>query len=583
MLDEAYQFFNIATVYNLLAFNFLRLIYNLGRDVKDLSDKLEEERLSRAMNEEAKQVSVHSLSNDVPTVDGNDQMELKTMVDAIATASQREAEAHQTAIILSQENEGLQSKLKVLSEEKIELTRSNDELRLKQKVLIEEKSRLIELYERAVEECNYQKLNKTELAEDKGNGGSLDTLVEEIEAEKKKVENLEHQLMEMNEENEKLMGLYEKAMQERDEFKRMVSAIQSRGETDCAEKLVEVDAGPDLPGSSGQHGGEKSNDLNLVRGKLSDSAKTVALFDTVREAFADIKKLSSEMKATEDNIQVKQQQLGMQKLLISEKEERKALSENKLSALKYSLPSFSSTLAYFEQREDRARARVTSALSELHQKKQEAAQLQASKREIDSALRKIQQSEAEIRNNLAFLKSKMEEENKRQESEKVLFAIDSNIEKSNLNFGGKATDLLKSEEAKTKLQNDMKSCREKLGSLKREFEDWTKKSWKIESDIQPIQMEIQGSRRKVEQLERALEDVIKEKETLLDVEEKGKKDTEVMILEYYQNVMEIELKKAEFEVLEEEMQELLNREQVQKLNKAKLMELELENIMETIK
>ncbi|PQQ14032.1 hypothetical protein Pyn_37758 [Prunus yedoensis var. nudiflora] len=35
-------------------------------------------------------------------------MELKTMVDAIAAASEREAEAHETAIILSKENDGLE-------------------------------------------------------------------------------------------------------------------------------------------------------------------------------------------------------------------------------------------------------------------------------------------------------------------------------------------------------------------------------------------------------------------------------------------------------------------------------------------
>lgn len=59
----------------------------------------------------------------------SDQRELQTMVDAIAAASQREAEAHETAIILSKEN---------------------DELRIKLKMLIDDNNKLIELYEKAV-------------------------------------------------------------------------------------------------------------------------------------------------------------------------------------------------------------------------------------------------------------------------------------------------------------------------------------------------------------------------------------------------------------------------------------------------
>ncbi|KAL5763630.1 hypothetical protein ACOSQ2_016224 [Xanthoceras sorbifolium] len=642
----------------------------LERHVSD--KKLEEEKSARAMKEEAQQAGLPSLSNDVPIINFNDQIELKTMVDAIAAASQREAEAHQTAIVLSIKNEELQSKLDVLIEDKSELTKCNEELRLKQKVLIEEKSKLIELYERAAAESNYQNLNKAELAEENvtedNSSGYLDTLVEGNEVEMKKVvENLEHQLMEMHEENEKLLELYEKAMQERDEFKRMISSsgwnrAKARGEFDCPEKLVEVDGGnhfasderpvctetkgvmdgTGLPGLHGQDGGESpksetsamsgeviskrdvhdglslcvencqaveenqagvqvqqffdsscspsfveasvadmergpsklnknvSNDLNLVKVKLEkvqekllDSAKTVTMFGSIEKAFAEVDKLSIEIEEMEDSIQVKQQQLGSQKLLFSEMQEGKALVENKLLALKCSLSSFSSSVAYFEQRENRSRARISAAVTYLNQKKEESVHLQACKSEIDAALGKIQRSEAELRNNLAFLKSKLEEENRRQENEKVLFAID-NIEKidhshKHWHMGGKATELLKSEEEKTKLQNEMKLSREKLGVVKREFEDWTKKSWKIDSDIQALQMEIQKSSRCVEEYEHALQAIMKEKETLLEVKEKGKTEIESRIVEYQQNVYETDLKEAEMKILEEELQIQLRR------------------------
>ncbi|KAJ0860309.1 hypothetical protein HanRHA438_Chr13g0622261 [Helianthus annuus] len=69
-----------------------------------------------------------------------DQGELQTMVDAIAAASQREAEAHETAIILSKEN---------------------DELRVKLKMLIDDNNKLIELYDHAVAD-NQQKISQVE-------------------------------------------------------------------------------------------------------------------------------------------------------------------------------------------------------------------------------------------------------------------------------------------------------------------------------------------------------------------------------------------------------------------------------------
>ncbi len=74
--------------------------------------KHDEERTYITTKEEIQQVELPSLPTDVPIINLNDQMEMKTMVDAIAAASQREAEARETAIMLSKENEDLRMKLK---------------------------------------------------------------------------------------------------------------------------------------------------------------------------------------------------------------------------------------------------------------------------------------------------------------------------------------------------------------------------------------------------------------------------------------------------------------------------------------
>ncbi|KAJ6693067.1 KINESIN FAMILY MEMBER 1A [Salix purpurea] len=87
----------------------------LERHVNDLMMKLEEERSYRAINERTEQLEF-PLSTDGSVVNANDQMELKTMVDAIAAASQREAEAHEKAITLYTENNELQLKLETLIE-----------------------------------------------------------------------------------------------------------------------------------------------------------------------------------------------------------------------------------------------------------------------------------------------------------------------------------------------------------------------------------------------------------------------------------------------------------------------------------
>ncbi|GJS51574.1 kinesin-like protein KIN-12E [Tanacetum coccineum] len=114
-----------------------------------------------------------------PKATVSDQRELQTMVDAIAAASQREAEAHEIAD--NQQN----------------ISRA--------------------------EESQRDHVDQTEFVQ------------KELEM-KRENNNLEHQLIEMHEENDKLLGLYEKEMQERDEFQRLLSSggLETRdGEANC--------------------------------------------------------------------------------------------------------------------------------------------------------------------------------------------------------------------------------------------------------------------------------------------------------------------------------------------------------------
>ncbi|XP_034893018.1 kinesin-like protein KIN-12E isoform X2 [Populus alba] len=571
-INEENEFLRIQTIQNQAEIDLLHKQLEfcfeekdrLERHVNDLMMKLEEERSYRATDESTQQLEL-PLSTDASVVNASDQVELKTMVDAIAAASQREAEAHEKAIILFTENNELQLKLETFIV-------ANEELQSKLKALIEEKNSLIEMYERAASKSSYNNVNDSESEQngmevrdddnsaERGQNGlevhnidSASELANISEQEMKTVENLEQQRMELHEENEKLMGLYEIAMHERDELRRRLSSyeqnrVESRGERHCPEKHVEVDgekclqscAPPIYPGTKVS--------MEEIRARLLNA----------EQAFVDFDEVLREIEATEEGLQLKQEEFRSLELLSSEMQDKKALADKKLSALRYSLSNFSSSVAYFEQREVRAKARVNASVSYFRKKKEELARLQVCKADTEANLGRIQQSEIELRNILAVLKSKLEEKNQRQESEKVLFAID-NVEKvdtsqRNWQLGGKATELLKSEEEKTRLQSEMKVSREKLGLVKREFEDLSKGLDKIESEILAVQIDVQKGSKSVEEMELALQTVIHEKETLLEITENGMSEIQSMILEYQQCVFDTDLKEAELKTLEEELQ-----------------------------
>ncbi|KAJ6311044.1 hypothetical protein OIU76_015712 [Salix suchowensis] len=307
-------------------------------------------------------------------------MELKTMVDAIAAASQREAEAHEKAITLYTENNELQLKLETLIE-------ANEDLQSKLKALIEEKNSLIEMYERAASKSSYNivkdsesEQNGMEVSDDDNsaerrqngveahdNNDSPSELAKLSELEMKTVENLEQQRMELQEENEKLM-----------------------------EKHVEVDGENCL----------QSCAPPIYPGTKVSMEEICARLLNVEQAFVDFDGVLREIAATEEGLQQKQEEFRSLELLSSEMQDKKALVDKKLSALRYSLSNFSSSVAYFEQREVRAKARVNASVSYFRKKKEELARLQVCKEDVEANLRSIQQSEIELRSILAVLKSK---------------------------------------------------------------------------------------------------------------------------------------------------------------------------------
>ncbi|MED6165931.1 hypothetical protein PIB30_104332 [Stylosanthes scabra] len=547
----------------------------LERDLHDLTTKFEQEKY-QATTEGREQMDLPS-ATDMPVININGQQELKAMVDAIASASQREAEAHETAIVLSKEN---------------------DELRLKLKTLIEDNSKLIELYEQAAAGGR----TVDEVGSIVDNGRHLEPVKEEENELKSVVENLQHQLNELNEENEKLMTLYERAMQEKDDLKRALACseqenLETRGETDCHEKVVEVDGGKilsieetdeaDVHVNSAMDievsnctASKFSDELNCAREKLgivdeqiSDAVRNLSSLGCVEKATVEVDTLSSEIELIEHDIQVKRESFESLKVMLSDAHERRTLADKKFSALKYSLSNFSSSFAYFEQREARARAGVNDLACNINRKKEALIALQASKEGLVNAQKKNQESEAELIANIATIKSKLEEENRKREGDKVLFAIDNTQHTDpapkTWHFSGKATELLKLEEEKTKLQSEMNLSLERLAAIRKELGNLNKKLASTESEIESVQLEIQHILRTSEEKELALQRVMKEKEMLLEFRDNGFSEVGRIIVELHQCVFECDLKEAEIKVLDEEL--ATNFTRVQELQTARII------------
>lgn len=587
----------------------------------DLISELEEERKSScAWKESCQQLQIDdplSVNTVDPPMDAsNDPLELKAMVDAIAVASQREAEAHETAIILAKEN---------------------TELRLKLKALIEDNNKLIELYEGVAAEGSDKAQNGLQAQSTEDNER---TNHEIYHLEMKGVDDLERQLHEMHEENDKLMSLYEKAMQERDEYRRMFLSgkiqyaevrefnhPEKLGKADervlnagCNEniELVEVSSrsGEDkieeeleFSGSSEidtnrpdrfdlRHvsledlvvDGEKGNDiadsenlnvsskpdghanvkvpeeklnfarmkLELVQDKLTNAAKAMSFVGLLEKSNIEIDRFSREIEDAENSVQVKKQEITALRLLSSEMKERKDIVNNKLLALKSSVPSFSCSINYWEQRERQARERVDASSHFVEKKKEELRGLQVRKDETEAAHAKAQHSEMTIRKDIELLVKKLEDAENQRKTEKILLEIN-NVDKTGMptertwNFS-KAGELLRSEEERTKLAAEIKQSREKAVILQREIKDLKQKLEALHAKIQLVDEELAKGLRSLEKAQVGLEEVAQEKETLFEMREEGRREAEKMIFEYHQCVFEMDLKEEEMKMCEEELQ-----------------------------
>ncbi|PKA54345.1 Kinesin-like protein KIN12A [Apostasia shenzhenica] len=519
----------------------------LERRVEELISELEDQKRGGNQSGECQQTP-----NDV----SQDPTELKAMVDAIALASQSEAEAHETAITLAREN---------------------DELRMNIKDLSEENSKLIELYESATTKAVSNEPDNTYLNRNKC----------QDHVETQKVKHLENQLREILEENDKLMGLYEEAMQERDNCRRMLASYElaraeEKDEINCPKEFIEVNEEEtplECTLGHGQH--EISEEIfSAVRNKLAIiEDKQLAITENVVKFPGLLAKAASEMETifgrfeeVEHNVAIKQQEIMALDLALLKQEEKRAVIDSKLSALKVALQSFSSKFQYWEEREIRAKARFDSLLAPMNQMKEELKHLQMRKHEMDTSCIKARHTESELRKHIDSLKVELQvTETRRKESERVLFSID-NVDRA-MNFG-KASELLKSEEERTKISSEIRKLKEKLVMMQKEVLKSVSTSESFSADIEKLEEGIKGESVLLQEAEIAWRRAAGEKEMIVQMINGGKHEQGRIIVDYQECLFELELKKSEIIISEEElriqkkaMEELkaIQREAIEKL------------------
>jgi kinesin family member 15 len=370
--------------------------------------------------------------------DSDPEMELKAMVHAIAAASQREAEAHETTISLANENEDL-------------------------------------------------KLQLSAILEDSRRGGT---------------EDLEVQLREMHHENEKLLGLYEDAMHERDELGRLVREMKEREEcvvhereslrrlvhdleertksclsnqTDSRNVVTEdVDMCIDVSKEKLQLVRTK---LELVHGKLLSTDKAVGHMQLIEDACSEMDKLSTMVKSVHGSIEPKEESLKVLRAVLCQKQVKKVELQNLFSSLVSELDMSNSRARYLEQRETRIGEKVVELKAYLKQKDEELRCLQSRKEEIDLAYKKARENESKLRQRIDTLKMSLKSaDGFKRDAEKVLSEVK--------NF--KASDLLNSEMQRVKLVHEMNSLREQMVIVQKEIASFTKSREVVEANISSL-------------------------------------------------------------------------------------------------
>ncbi|KAG0547577.1 hypothetical protein BDA96_01G092400 [Sorghum bicolor] len=550
---------------------------NLERHVNELTTELEltkkhnntDKEFKAAQHQEQGEADLHNLSDA--------QMELKTLVDAIASASQREAEAHETAIGLAKENE---------------------ELRMQLKVLIENNKRLVELYEHAVvnveanqdgNPVNEDLLNAQPAATSDLHSHNSSNVAEESKIVDEKCTNednfsritsveLRLQLEEMHEENDRLMGLYEKAMQERDEFKRKIleqSDSEVVKEIQLDEKDVEMSEAAENPEVNHVHNSTIValkevlqivwSKLELVQDKVVSAQDAVKYFKVLEMASGKAKELSARIELQRLGAQHCQEDITVLKSMLSESQEKKNAFEDKY---------FSTAASYWNlvlKTKSLAESKFDASLESMNQKKEQLNHLQTRKIELSAARTRARESETELRSKIDGLKGKLRSyEAQRKEEEKVLFAID-NLDTSTApmhkpkNYG-KATDLLKSEEDRMKLWCELQKAREQLSMVQKEIKNMNKCDY-IDCEIAVLEAEIEDSCLSI--LETDIEKFVRNN-TLADIWEGRAKDMEALLVEYQDCVFQVNLKEEEIKVCNESLQyQAMELDELQsKLNKA---------------
>eukprot|EP01018_Ginkgo_biloba_P023736 Gb_23969 [translate_table: standard] len=334
--------------------------------------------------------------------------------------------------------------------------------------------------------------------------------------------------------------------------------------------------------------------LVFAQDRLAEVTRMVDSLSLIEKSHKEMNKLGKESESLQLQISQKKQEIDSLQTCASQVHEKKICALNKLSALKKLISDFSASEEYWKCRESRANVKVGTFSCLIKEKMKEMDNLQDEKKALEAAIKQTLEVQVTAQAKVCDLKEKLQRaEQQRVDAEKTVVQLDkqtascsdlrSSLEQISTQFG-KAASLLKCEEERMELFTALKECSDLVKDVRAKIEKLEAKSKLVDSSIHKVQLDIEAGTAALKEAELALQRTLNEKQMLIDSQEEGRKENDILILELQFLEFEVQSKGEELKISRKDLQELINKlAEVEDLKHAgeekSKQELELENCL----
>lgn len=319
-------------------------------------------------------------------------------------------------------------------------------------------------------------------------------------------------------------------------------------------------------------------EMTLVRSKLAFAQERITeitrVFDSlglIEISHKEMENFRKESESLKQEIAHKKQEIDTMQMCASQMQAKKVRVYNKFSALETLLSDFSASEEYWKSRESRATAKVETFGYLVKEKMEEMSLLQADKKALESALKQTMEIEAITQAEVCDLTEKVQlAEQQRIDAEKTVVVVQlekqavlspdlrSSSEEISAHFG-KAASLLKGEEERNKLFTALKKSSDQVKEHRAKIKKMEAQLKLTESSIQQLEAQIGAGSDAWKEAELSLQQILNEKQILIDSHEEASREMDALILELQSSEFEVKSKEEELKSSREGLQDLINR------------------------